>query len=106
MDGWQFARYLIVMAGVTYLVRALPFVLFRKRIENRFVLSTLYYAPYAVLGAMTIPDIFFSTGNPWTAAVGTVAAFVAAWKKLPMALVALFGSLAAIGTQLLLGMLS
>lgn len=104
MDGWQFSRHLIVMAGVTYLVRALPFVLFRKRIENRFALSVLYYTPYAVLGAMTVPDIFFSTGNPWTAGVGATVAFFAAWKNLPMALVALLGSLAAIGTQLLLGL--
>ena len=49
--------YLLVMALVTYLVRAVPFVIFRKKIKNRFVRSFLYYIPYAVLAAMTIPAI-------------------------------------------------
>lgn len=101
MSGWRFAQYLLVMAGVTYLVRALPFVLFRRKIENRFVLSVLYYAPYAVLGAMTIPDILYSTGSMLTAGVGMAVAFFAAWKNQPMVLVALWGSLAAILMQLI-----
>ena len=29
--------YLLVMAGVTYLVRMLPLVLVKKKIKNRFV---------------------------------------------------------------------
>ena len=52
-----------IMAGVTYLLRMLPLALFRKKIENRFVRSFLAYVPYAVLAAMTIPDIFFSTSQ-------------------------------------------
>ena len=103
MNGWRFAQYLLVMAGVTYLVRALPFVIFRKRIENRFVLSVLYYAPYAVLGAMTIPGILYSTGNMLTAGVGLVVAFIAAWYNRPMVLVAVLGSAAAILAQVVLG---
>lgn len=105
MDGWRFAQYLIVMAGVTYLVRMLPLVLFRKRIENRFVLSMLYYAPYAVLGAMTFPDILYSTGSMLTAGAGLLAAFLAAWRRCPMVLVAILGSCVAIAAQLLLNLL-
>lgn len=41
---------LLVMAGVTYLIRAVPFTLCRKKVENRFVKSFLAYVPYAVLG--------------------------------------------------------
>ena len=52
------AAYIGVMAGVTYLVRMLPFVIFRKKIKSRFVKDFLYYVPYAVLGAMTIPAAF------------------------------------------------
>ena len=37
----NFFLYLAVMAGVTYLVRMLPLVLVRRKIENRFVLSFL-----------------------------------------------------------------
>ena len=67
------------MAGVTYLIRMLPFAFFQKKIKSVFVKSFLYYVPYAVLSAMTIPAIFYSTGNMITAVVGTVAAFVLAY---------------------------
>ena len=33
----RFILYLLVMAGVTYLVRMLPMVFFRKKIENKWV---------------------------------------------------------------------
>ena len=58
-DG--FFIYLIVMAGVTYLIRMLPMVLVRKKIKNRFILSFLYYIPYTVLSVMTVPAIFYAT---------------------------------------------
>ena len=51
---------LLVMAGVTYLIRSVPFKLCRKKVENRFVKSFLAYVPYAVLGAMTFPAIIYS----------------------------------------------
>ena len=35
----NFFLYLIIMASVTYLVRMLPLVLCRRKIENRFVKS-------------------------------------------------------------------
>jgi len=50
-----------VMAMVTYLIRMLPLSLFRKKIKSRFVLDFLYYVPYAVLAAMTIPGVFYSS---------------------------------------------
>ena len=52
-----------VMAIVTYIIRALPITLFRKEIKSKWLKSFLYYIPYAVLGAMTFPAIFFSTGS-------------------------------------------
>ena len=51
------------MALTTYLIRMLPFVVFRRKITSRFARSFLSYAPYAVLTAMTIPSVFTSTGN-------------------------------------------
>ena len=47
--------YILVMAGVTYLIRMLPLVLFKKEITSPFVKSFLYYVPYACLAAMTFP---------------------------------------------------
>lgn len=55
--------YITVMALVTYLIRMLPIVIFRKKIENRFIRSFLYYIPYAVLAAMTFPAVFFVYGE-------------------------------------------
>ena len=49
--------YLLIMFAVTYLVRVLPLVVFRKKITNRFVRSFLAYIPYAVLAAMTFPAV-------------------------------------------------
>ena len=51
-----------LMAGMTYLIRVLPMVIFRKKIRSVFIQSFLYYVPYAVLAAMTFPAIFYSTG--------------------------------------------
>lgn len=106
MDGWQFAKALLVMAGTTYLIRAVPMLLFRRPIQNVFIRSVLHYAPYAVLGAMTFPDILYSTGSLLTAGAGMIVAFMAAWKQRPMVLVAILGSLTAVVTQLLLNALS
>ncbi|MDE6035765.1 MAG: AzlD domain-containing protein [Ruminococcus sp.] len=83
------ALYVIVMAVVTYLIRMIPFVFFRKKIKSRFFRSFLYYIPYAVLSAMTIPTIFYSTGNLFTAIAGTVTAFVLSYFNLPLIVVAL-----------------
>ena len=71
--------YTFVMAAVTYLIRMLPFVVFRKPIKNRFVRSFLYYVPYAVLGAMTFPAILYSTSNLISAAVGLTVSVILAW---------------------------
>lgn len=56
-----FFKYLFVMAFVTYLLRALPFILLKRQIENVFWKSFLAYIPYTVLAAMTIPGIFKAT---------------------------------------------
>lgn len=87
--------YIAVMAGVTYLIRMVPFTLFRKKIKSPFFRGFLYYIPYAVLSAMTIPAIFYSTGNTATSVIGTVVAVVFAYFKLPLIVVALAASAAA-----------
>ena len=93
--------YILVMALVTYLIRMMPFTLFRKKIQSRFVRSLLYYLPYAVLSAMTIPAIFYATGDFTTALVGTVIALVLAYLRLPLIVVALAAAAGALLTGLL-----
>lgn len=96
------AIYIIVMAGVTYLIRMIPFTLFRKQIQSRFVRSLLYYLPYAVLSAMTIPAIFYSTGDITTAVVGTLVAIVLAYLRQPLIVVALAAAASALVTSLII----
>ena len=76
----NFAIYLLVTAGVTYLVRMVPMVALKKKIRNRFVLSFLHYIPYAVLSVMTVPAIFYATEQPAGAAAGFAVALILAWR--------------------------
>ena len=62
--------YLLILAGSTYLIRALPFALLRKKIKNRFIRSFLHYIPTAVLAAMTFPASLYATGSILSAAAG------------------------------------
>lgn len=94
--------YIAVMAGVTYLIRMLPLVLIRKKIKSQFILSFLCYVPYAVLGAMTIPDIFYATGDRISAIVATVVAAVLAFCKKSLLVVAIAASVAAFLTSAVL----
>lgn len=70
MDNRQFFIYLLLLAGSTYLIRAIPFAAVRKKITNPFLRSFLYYIPYTVLAAMTFPAALYATGNIIAAAAG------------------------------------
>ena len=82
--------YVLVMAGVTYLIRMLPMIIFKKKIQNRLIRSFLFYIPYAVLAAMTFPAILDATASPISAAVGLLAAVVIAWLDWGLLSTALF----------------
>ena len=97
-----FFKYLAVMALTTYLIRMLPLVLCKKKIENVFIRSFLYYVPYAVLGAMTIPAIFTSTGTIFSAITGFIVALILSWKEKSLLTVAGFASLAVLVTELII----
>ena len=68
-----------IMALVTYLIRMLPLAAFRKKIKSKFVMNFLYYVPYAVLSAMTIPAVFYSSGWIVSAVAGFAVAMVLAF---------------------------
>lgn len=78
-----------VMAIVTYIPRMLPLTLMRRKIQNKFIRSFLYYVPYAVLAAMTVPGILYSTSNMVSAILGLIAAVYLAYKNKGLLLVAL-----------------
>lgn len=79
----------LFMALVTYLPRVLPVAIFRKEIKSVYIKSFLHYVPYAVLGSLTFPEIFYSTGNYKTAICGTIAALILAWKEKSLVIVAI-----------------
>ena len=99
MDFMTFLPYLIVMAGVTYLVRVIPFVLINKKIENKFVNSFLYYIPYTVLSAMTFPAILYATGSMVSASVGLVVAILIAYKGKGLVTVAIGACLSVLAVE-------
>ena len=82
--------YILVMAGVTYLIRVLPLALIKREITSSFILSFLYYVPYACLAAMTFPAILFSTSYVASAAIGFGAALIAAFRNKSLVTVAVF----------------
>ncbi|MBQ8174310.1 MAG: AzlD domain-containing protein [Clostridia bacterium] len=93
------------MAGVTYLIRMIPLVLVRHKIENRFVLSFLYYVPYAVLSAMVVPAIFFAASSVIAAAVGFAVAVVLAYFRRSLVTVAACSSVAVFLCEWILSLL-
>ena len=99
MTWTTFLPYLIVMAAVTYMIRMLPLTVFRKEIKSRFVRSFLHYVPYAVLGAMTFPDVLYATGSLWTALCGLIVAVVMAWRGKSLLSVAIGACLAVAAAQ-------
>ena len=80
METKTFFLYLLVIAGSTYLIRSIPFAAITKKIENPFAKSFLYYIPYAVLTAMTIPAIFTCTSSVFSAIAGLIVAVILALK--------------------------
>ena len=71
--------YILVMAVVSYLLRALPVTLIRKQIKNKFLRSVLYYLPYVTLSVMTVPAIFYISANPLCGFGALIAAALTAW---------------------------
>ena len=81
--------YILVMAGVTYLIRMLPLVLAKREIKDPFIKSFLFYVPYACLAAMTFPAILSATASIISAVAGFVVAVIAAYKEKSLLTVAL-----------------
>lgn len=100
MPDGKFLLYLLVMAGVTYLVRMIPMVLIKEKIKNKFILSFLHYIPYTVLSVMTVPACFYATDSPITAAVGFVVAIIAAFFERSLIQVAVLSCLGVLATEI------
>ena len=98
--------YILIMAGVTYLIRMIPLALVKGKITSTFVQSFIYYVPYAVLSAMTIPAIFYSTSSMISAAAGFVVAVIVAYFGKPLLTVALSACGSVLAVEIILRLLN
>lgn len=88
MDN-RFWIYLLVMALTTYVIRALPFTAFRKKIKSKRLQAFFDYIPYAVLTSMTVPAIFYAGANLWAGILGFGVAVFLAYKNKSLLFVAI-----------------
>ena len=86
--------YILVMAAVTFLIRALPLTLIRRPIKSRFLRSFLFYVPYVTLAVMTFPDILHATDSVWSGLLALVAGVALAWSGQGLFVVAVASCLA------------
>lgn len=92
----------LIMAFVTYLPRVVPMVLFRHEIKSKKIKAFLNYVPYAVLAAMTFPDIFYSTSCLVSAIAGTTAAVILSLRENSLVVVAVGAIITVFISELLL----
>jgi branched-subunit amino acid transport protein len=71
--------YILISAGVSYLIRSTPLLLIRKEITNKTIRSFLYYVPYATLAVMTFPAIVEATQSIWSGIAALVIGILLAW---------------------------
>ena len=95
----DFWIYLLILAGSTYLIRAIPFAALRKKITNRYIRSFLHYIPYSVLTAMTLPAAIYATGNMISGAAGLIVGGIFAYKGKGLTLVAIISCLTALAVE-------
>ena len=105
MNNNQYFIYLLIIALSTYLIRVIPFVLFHKKIKNKFVNDILYYIPYTVLTAMTFPAALYVTDHFIFALVGLLSAILIALRIKNLTLVALTACISVILCELLMLMI-
>ena len=71
--------YILIAAGVSFLIRVLPLTLIRKQITNTFLRSFLYYVPYVTLAVMTFPAIVHAAQYPVAGAAALLVGIALAW---------------------------
>ena len=71
--------YILITALVSYGIRMLPMVLFRKEIKSPFIRSFLYYVPYVTLAVMTFPAMVEATQSPVAGLLALICGILVAW---------------------------
>ena len=94
--------YILVSAGVSYLIRVTPLALIRREITNRTLRSFLYYVPYVTLAVMTFPAITEATQSPLAGALALVIGIVLSWRGKSLFTVAAASCLVVFAAELVL----
>jgi branched-subunit amino acid transport protein len=94
--------YILVMAGVSYLIRVLPLTLIRREIKSTFLKSFLYYVPYVTLAVMTFPAILEATNSMWAGLLALIVGILLAWFGRSLLTVAVLCCLTVFVTELFL----
>ena len=71
--------YILVAAGVSFLIRVLPLTLIRRQITNPFLRSFLYYVPFVTLAVMTFPAMVEAVAHPIAGVAALLLGVVLAW---------------------------
>ena len=87
MDRSHVLAVVLLTAGITYLLRALPMAVFRRPFSNRRLAAFVDALPYALLSAMILPAIFYATGG------GTAYPAPPPWRDLPSSGIRLPGNI-------------
>lgn len=110
MERRTILALILATATITYALRAVPMVLFRRPFSNPRLAAFLDALPYALLSAMIIPEIFYAVGDsaypgvprlPSVAGAVTALALGYAGKSLPS--VALVATAVAYAAELIIG---
>jgi branched-subunit amino acid transport protein len=80
---------------VTYIPRLIPFLMIKQIKLPSFLEQFLSYIPFAALGALIFPQVFFSAGekNLLPATVATIVCMILAWNRMNVIVVVLAGIL-------------
>ena len=101
MNNKEYFIYLLIMVLTTYLLRVVPLLLIRKKINNEFIKSVLYYIPFTVLTTMTFPAALYVTDHIASAFIGLAFAIICALKIKNLTVVALISCIAVLLTEII-----
>ena len=94
--------YILIMAGVTYLIRVIPLTLIRREIKNPLIRSFLFYVPYVTLAVMTFPAMVTAATDPIAGAAAFIVGVALAWFGMPLLQVSIFSCLVVFVLELIL----
>ncbi len=85
MDSRKLLLLMLGMTLVTYIPRALPFVLIGKMNFSGKLEKFLKLIPYTAMAALIFPGVFtVDTEKPWIGIAGALVAGILAWKRKPV----------------------